>query len=204
MKPCIGILASTRATDLDSIVDVIKKGELKAEVKVLVSNKRDALCLERAKKFGIEALFLDSKAFSSREDFDKAIAREFDKRDVEFVVNIGYMLLLSPFFVRKYKNRILNVHPSLLPVFPGMDLNVHKTVLDAGVKITGCTVHLVDEGIDTGPIILQKAVEVKQNDTPETLKERVQAAEKEILPKALKLLVEKKIVVEGKRARILD
>jgi len=200
----IGILASTRATDLDAVVEAQKNGYFNAEISLLVSDRRDAYCLERAKSHGIEAVFLNPKDFYSREEFDSAIVEEFEKRNIGIVVCIGYMRLLSNFFVQKYKNKILNIHPSLLPAFPGMDLDVHKAVLDSVAKVTGCTVHLVDEGKDTGPIVLQKPVEVMQDDTPETLKLRVQVAEQEILPKAIKLLAENRLFIEEKIVRILD
>lgn len=198
----IGILSSTRATDLSSVAGAVKSGFIPAKIALLVSDRKDALCLQRAKEYGIEALFLNPKDFSSREEFDKAVANEFDKRKIGFVVCIGYMRFLSPWFVRKYRSRILNVHPSLLPAFPGMDLDVHKAVLESGAKVSGCTVHLVDEGKDTGSIVLQKTVPVFSSDTPELLKERVQKAEQEILPTAVKAMVENRILVEGKIAWI--
>ena len=200
----IGILASTKATDLDSVVEAEKQGVFEAEISLLVSDRKDALCVERAGKHGIEAIFLNPKEFSSREEFDKAIIKELEKKKIDFIVCIGYMRLLSSLFVQKYKNRILNIHPSLLPAFPGMDLDVHKAVLEAGCKITGCTAHLIDEGKDSGAIVLQKVVEVKENDTPESLKERVQKAEQELLPIAIKLLIEDKIVVDGKHAFVRE
>ncbi len=204
MNAKIGVLASTRATDLDAVAEAAKAGFLKAEIALHVSDRKDAFCLERAKIHGIEALFLNPKDFSSREEFDKAVAWEFEKRGIGFIVCIGYMRLLSNWFVQKYKHKILNIHPSLLPAFPGMDLDVHKAVLDAGCKITGCTVHIIDEGRDTGPIVLQKAVKISWNDTPETLKQKVQRAEQEILPEAIRLLAGGKIKIEGNRAVILD
>ena len=204
MKAKIAVLASTRATDLDAVVASQKNGFFDAEISLLVSDRKDAYCLERAKNHGIETIFLDPKDFSSREEFDKAIIKEFETRKIEFVVCIGYMRLLSNFFVQKYKNKILNIHPSLLPAFPGMDLDVYKAVIEAGCKVSGCTVHLIDEGKDSGPIILQKTVEILENDFPETLKERVQKAEQEILPIAIKLLAEGKLLVEGKRVRVRE
>lgn len=198
----IGVLSSTRATDLASVVEAANNGSIPAKISLLVSDKKDASCLEKAKSLGIESMYINKKNFSSREQFDRAIAKEFDKREIGFVACIGYMRFLSPWFVRKYKNRVLNVHPSLLPAFPGMDLDVHKAVLSAGCKVSGCTVHLVDEGKDTGPIVLQKTVPVFSSDTPELLKERVQKAEQEILPLAVKAMVENRIFVEGKIAWI--
>ena len=190
MKTKLGILASTRATDLDCIVDAIKSGFLNAEIVVLLSDKQNAYCLERAANHNIETVSLNKNEYDSREGFDKTIADIFDKRGVEYIVCIGYMRLFSSWFVQKYKNKIINIHPSLLPKYPGMDLNVHKAVLAAGEKVTGCTAHFIDEGMDTGAIILQKSVGVQPGDTPEKLKERVQWAEQQVLPEAIKLVTE--------------
>ncbi|RLI93516.1 MAG: phosphoribosylglycinamide formyltransferase, partial [Candidatus Altiarchaeales archaeon] len=142
----IGVLASTRGTDLQAIIDEIEQGKLNAEVSVVISNKEDAYALERARKHGIDAVFIDPKG-KTREEFDREVMKILDKKGVDVIALIGYMRLLSPEFVNRYRNRIMNVHPSLLPAFAGgMDKNVHKTVLEHGVKVTGCTIHFVDEG----------------------------------------------------------
>lgn len=198
----IGILASTKGTDMQALIDKISEKSLDAVIKVVISNKKDSYALERARKHGIEALFIDPTG-KTREEFDREVALELEKRGVELVLLIGYMRYLSREFVEKYRNRIINVHPSLLPAFAGgMDLNVHQAVLDYGCKITGCTIHFVDEGADTGPIIIQKAVPVEENDTADSLKEKVQKLEKEGLVEAVKLFGEGKLKVEGRIVRI--
>jgi phosphoribosylglycinamide formyltransferase-1 len=200
----LAVLGSTRGTDLQAIIDAIKSGLLKAEIVCVISDKKDAYILERAKQHGIEALFINPKGLT-REEYDKLIMDEIEKRSpVDLILLIGYMRILSNQFVKKYKWRIINIHPSLLPAFAGgMDLNVHKAVLDYGVKVTGCTLHFVDEGVDTGPIILQKPVMVDDDDTPETLKAKVQKAEQEVLIEAIKLFQRGLIRIEGRRVRIL-
>ncbi len=199
----IGVLASTRGTDLQAIIDEIEQGKLNAEVSVVISNKEDAYALERARKHGIDAVFIDPKG-KTREEFDREVMKILDKKGVDVIALIGYMRLLSPEFVNRYRNRIMNVHPSLLPAFAGgMDKNVHKTVLEHGVKVTGCTIHFVDEGADTGPIILQEAVKIDENETVDSLKEKVQSAEKRLYPEALRLFHEGRLRVEGRRVRIL-
>ncbi len=198
----IGVLASTRGTDLQAIIDAINSGKLNAEIACVISNKQDAYALERARNHGIETIFIDSKG-KSREDYDKEIAKELEKRKVELVCLIGYMRIVSDFLVNKYRNKIMNVHPSLLPAFAGgMDLNVHKEVLKAGVKETGCTIHFVDESVDAGPIILQKKVPVLPNDNPDTLKERVQAAEKVAYVEAIKLFIKNRLKVKAGKVLI--
>lgn len=193
----VGVLASTRGTDLQAIIERGRDGTLPCEVVMVVSDRKDAYALERGRAYGIESVFVEPagsrEPAKGREEFDKKIAAVLDEKKVELVVLIGYMKLLSPWFVNKYKDRIINVHPSLLPKYPGMDRSVHKAVLDAGEKVTGCTVHFVDEGCDTGKIILQKEVPVLQGDTVETLKSRVQAAEQEILPEAIRMFAEGKL-----------
>lgn len=189
----LGVLASTRGTDLQAIIDAIEKGELNAEIKCVISNKADAYALERAKNHGIEAIFIDAKG-KKREEFDKLVAAELEKRGVELICLIGYMRIVSDFLVNKYRNKIMNVHPSLLPKFAGgMDLNVHEEVLKAGEKETGCTIHFVTEQVDGGPIIMQKKVSVLANDTADTLKERVQNAEKVAYVEAIQMFIDGKL-----------
>ena len=200
----IGILASTNATDLEAVADAIKSKKLDAEVAVVISNRKDSYALERARKHGIKSVFIEPKN-KEREAFDREIAKELDKNKAELVLLIGYMRILSPFFVTKYKNRIMNIHPSLLPEFAGgMDKNVHEQVLRSGVKTTGCTLHFVDESVDSGPIIMQKTVDVEENETADSLKEKVQKAEQEIIVKSLELYSRGKIKVDGKKVTILE
>ncbi|RLI26469.1 phosphoribosylglycinamide formyltransferase [Candidatus Bathyarchaeota archaeon] len=200
----IAVLGSTRGTDLQAVIDAIESGDLDAEVVCVISNRRKAYILERARKHGIEAIYISPKGLS-REEYDRLVMKELEKRaPIDLILLIGYMCILSNEFVRRYRWRIMNIHPSLLPAFAGgMDLDVHRAVLDYGVKVTGCTLHFVDEGVDTGPIILQKPVKVDEDDTPETLKSKVQKAEQEIILEAIKLFKQGRLRVEGRRVRIL-
>lgn len=201
----IGVLISGSGTNLQSIVDEIKKGKISGRIRVVISNRKDAYGLIRAKKAGIEALYIDKKKFDSEEEFNRKIIEELSKREVELVVLAGYLSILSEEFIEKYKGRIINIHPSLIPSFCGKGCygdRVHRMVLDRGVKLTGATVHFVDEGTDTGPIILQRAVEVKEDDTVESLKERVLKVEHQLLPEAIRLFCEGRLAIEGRKVRI--
>ena len=183
---------------MQAIIDAIAFKKLNAEIKVVISNKKDAYALKMSKKHNIKAVFLDSKG-KDKEEYDKEIDKILQKEKIDLVLLIGYMRLVSPWLVKKYENKIMNIHPSLLPAYAGgMDLDVHEEVLKRGCKITGASLIFIDEGADTGPIILQKAVDVEENDTAETLKERVQKAEQELLIKGIKLFAEGKIKVKGK------
>ena len=198
----LGILASTKATDMQAIIDSINSGKLDAQVSVLISNKPETYALERAKKYNIKAIFIDSKN-KEREEFDKEVSKVLEENDVELILLIGYMRFLSPWFVDKYRNKIMNIHPSLLPKYGGgMDLDVHAEVLKNKEKVTGATLHFVDEGSDTGPIIFQKEVNIEENETVETLKQKVQKAEQEIILKAIDLYSKGKIKVENKKVII--
>ncbi len=198
----LGILASTKGTDMQAIIDAIESKKLDAEIAVVISDKKDAYALKRAEKHNVKAIFLDSKG-KKREEYDKEISKILEEEGVELILLIGYMKLISPWFVNKYLNKVMNIHPSLLPAFAGgMDLNVHEEVIKQGLKTTGCSLIFIDEGADTGPIISQKEVEVEENDTPETLKEKVQKAEQEVLMEGIRLFAEGKIKVSGKRVEI--
>ncbi len=194
----IGVLASTKATDLQAVIDAIKAKKLNAKISVLISNKKDAYCLERAKKHNIKAIFIDSKG-KEREEFDKEAAKILDENKVQLILLIGYMRYLSKWFVNKYRNKIMNIHPSLLPAFAGgMDLNVHEEILKHGCKVTGCTLHFVDEGQDSGPIIAQKAIPILEKDTADTLKEKVQKLEQDCIIEGIKKFANGKLKVEGR------
>jgi len=200
----IGVLASTKGTDLQAIIDEISEDKLDAVISVVISNKKDAYALERAREHGIKAVFIDAAGLK-REEYDNKVMQILEDEGVEVIALIGYMRLLSAGFVHKYENRIMNVHPSLLPAFAGgMDENVHQTILEHGVKVSGCTIHFVDEGADTGPIILQEAVSITEDETVDSLKQKVQAAEKRLYPRALALFGEGRLKVEGRCVRILD
>ncbi len=174
----IGVLGSTSGTDLGGIFEAIDSGELQGiEVAVVISNKKKAVILERAKQRNIPAYFIDSRDLS-REDYDKRVHNALVEEGVEFVLLIGYMRFVSPWFVKQWWGKCLNVHPSLLPKFAGgMDLNVHQAVLDAKEKETGATIHFVDEGADSGQIVWQGSVPIKETDTVNSLKQKVQALE---------------------------
>lgn len=198
----LAILSSTKATDMQAIIDAIEQKMLDARISVVISNKADAYALERAGNHNLRAVFIDSKG-KSREDYDREISKILDESKIGLILLIGYMKYLSPWFVNKYRWRIMNIHPSLLPKFAGgMDQDVHKAVLDAKEKVTGCTLHFVDEGADTGPIIMQKEVRIEKSDNVDTLKEKIQKAEQEVLLKAIDLFGRGKIKVVGNKVKI--
>ncbi|APF03313.1 TPA: phosphoribosylglycinamide formyltransferase [Legionella pneumophila] len=173
----LGILGSTRGTNMLALVDAINEGILKATIDVVISNKPDAIILERAKLLGLNTQFVNPEGLN-RIDFDKKVSDILISHQVDLVVLIGYMRILSADFVNKWNNRVINVHPSLLPAFAGkMDMDVHQAVLDSGLMETGCTIHYVTEEVDAGPIILQKKCPILEGDTPQTLKARVQQLE---------------------------
>lgn len=199
----LGVLASTRGTDMQAIIDEIEAGGLDASIEVVISNKEDAPALERARKHGIEAVFVEA-GDKSKEEFDKEVMKILKGKGVELILLIGYMRILSSEFVNEYKNKIMNVHPSLLPAFGGgMDKDVHQAILDYGVKVTGCTIHFVDENVDAGPIVVQKVVEIAEDETVDSLKDKVQDAEKKAFIDAIKLFAAGRLKVEGRRVRIL-
>lgn len=193
----IAILCSGNGSNLQSIIDNVKSGYIGAKIAFVLSDNKDAFALERANKAGIETIILNKKDYKNREEFDKEIIKRLKQKNVSLVVLAGFMRLLSPHFIREYKNRIINIHPALLPSFKGT--HGIKDALEYGVKVTGPTVHFVDEHLDNGPIILQKCVEIKDDDTEETLLERVHKEEHKIYPEAIKMFVEGKIKIEGRR-----
>lgn len=181
----LGILGSTRGTHLLSLIDAIANRQLSADIAIVISNKENAGILERARSHGLPAQFIDAKNLT-RETYDQKVSNLFQQYGVDLIVLIGYMRILSAEFVTTWKNKIINVHPSLLPAFAGkMDLEVHRAVLDAGLQETGCTVHYVTAAVDAGPIILQKQCPVLANDTVQSLKERVQVQEAQALVLAI-------------------
>lgn len=186
----VGVLVSGGGTNLQAIIDGIKNKVItNTEIEVVISNKKDAYALVRAKENGINAECISPKDFDERKDFNQALIDTLDKYKVDLIVLAGFLVVLPPEMISKYRNKIINIHPSLIPSFCGngfYGLKVHEKALERGVKVTGATVHFVDEGTDTGPIIYQKAVEVLPDDTPETLQKRVmEQAEWKILPQAI-------------------
>ena len=191
-----GVLVSGGGTNLQAIMDAMDAGKItNATLEVVISNKKDAYALERAKSKGIEAVAVSPKDYYTREDFNKALLETIDSYDLDLIVLAGFLVVLPAELVQKYENKIINIHPSLIPSFCGdgfYGLKVHEKALERGVKITGATVHFVDEGTDTGPIIKQKAVEVQPDDTPEVLQRRVmEEAEWQILPEVINELANK-------------
>ena len=205
----LGVLVSGGGTNLQAIIDRIEdKTITNAEIAVVISNNQGAYALERAKTHGIQAECISPKDFADREEFHKALLKELQKNKVDRVVLAGYLVAIPPVIVEAYPNRIINIHPSLIPSFCGTGfygLKVHEGVLDRGVKVTGATVHFVDTGTDTGPIILQKAVEVQNGDTPQILQKRVmEEAEWKILPAAIDLIANDRVTVENNKVFIRD
>ena len=201
----IAVLVSGGGTNLQAIIDKIAEGVItNTEIAVVISNNKNAYALERAKQAGIEAVCVSPKDYENREQFNQEFLKTLDSYQVDLVVLAGFLVVIPPAMIQKYENRIINIHPSLIPSFCGTGyygLKVHEGALARGVKVTGATVHFVDEGTDTGPIILQKAVEVQNGDTPEILQRRVmEQAEWKILPSAIHLIANGKVTVKDKKA----
>ena len=200
----IGVLISGGGTNLQALIDGVNSGTIKGKIRVVISNRKDAYGLERARKANIESIFIDPKGYS-HEKYCNVLLEELKKRDVELVVLAGFLKVLSREFVNEYKNRIINIHPSLIPSFSGQGYygeKVHQAVLDYGVKYTGATVHFVDEGADTGPIILQEVVKVDNEDTVESLREKVLKVEHKILVEAVRLYCEGRLGLKGRKVII--
>lgn len=203
-KVRIGVLASGRGSNLQAIIDAIEAGKVDAKIVLVLSNKKDAVALERARKHGLTDVFLDPKPFAgqpdSREAYDRAVLDVLRKHDVELVLLAGYMKIVTPVLVKAYENRMMNIHPSLLPSFPGLD--AQKKALEYGVQLSGCTVHFVTDGVDEGPIIIQATVPILEGDTPEALAARILVEEHKIYPKAVQLYAEGRLKVDGRIVRI--
>jgi phosphoribosylglycinamide formyltransferase-1 len=198
----IAVLISGRGSNLQSIIDNVENGYIpNACVSVVISDKKDAYGLERAINYGINAVFIDPAAYQSKENFENALLDVLARFSTDVLLLAGFMRILGSDVINAYSNRIMNIHPALLPSFKG--LHAQKQALDYGVKITGCTVHFVDEGMDSGPIILQKSVPVLDSDTEESLSERILAQEHIIFPEAVKLFAEGRLYVKGRRVHIL-
>ena len=200
----VGVLVSGGGTNLQAILDAIDSGKItNAEVSLVISNNPNAYALERAKNHNIEAVCISPKQYECREEFHKTLLEKLKESGVELIVLAGFLVAIPPMIVEAYPNKIINIHPSLIPSFCGVGyygLHVHEKALARGVRVTGATVHFVDTGTDTGPIILQKAVKIKSDDTPEVLQRRVmEKAEWKILPKAINLIANGKVkVVDGR------
>lgn len=205
----IAVLVSGGGTNLQAIIDAIDAGTItNAAIDIVISNNANAYALERAKQHGIEAMCLSPKSYETREQFNDALTQTIVDRKIDLVVLAGYLVIIPPQLIAAYKNRIINIHPSLIPSFCGTGfygLKVHEEALKRGVKVTGATCHFVDEGTDTGPIILQKAVEIEPDDTPKTLQQRVmEQAEWIIMPRAIDLIANGKIQVVGGIVKVTE
>lgn len=205
----IAVLVSGGGTNLQAVIDAIERKEItNAKIEIVISNNADAYALERARKHEIAAVCISPKTFENREQFHEALLKKLRESHVNLVVLAGYLVSIPPGIVRAFPNRIINIHPSLIPSFCGTGyygLKVHEAALERGVKITGATVHFVDNGTDTGPIIMQKAVEVKENDTPKLLQQRVmEQAEWVILPRVIHLIANDKVAVMGGKVCIVE
>ena len=183
----LAVLLSGRGSNFQAIHEAVQRGELNAKIVCVLSNRPDAPGIQRAREWGYDAHVIDHKQFATREAHEEAVLRVLDEARPDYIALAGYMRLLSPSFVERYRNRILNIHPSLLPAFPGVDAQAQA--IAHGVKVSGCTVHLVDENLDAGPILVQRAVEVRDNDTPESLAARILVEEHKAYVDALKKLV---------------
>lgn len=203
----IAVLVSGGGTNLQAVMDAIDDQTItNTKIEVVISNNKNAYALERAAKKGIPNLCISPKDFADRAEFNRVFLEKLNSYHVDLVVLAGFLVVIPPEMIAEYKNKIINIHPSLIPSFCGTGyygLKVHEGVLERGVKVTGATVHFVDEGTDTGPIILQKAVEVQSDDTPEILQRRVmEEAEWKILPQAINLIANDRVVVEDHKTRI--
>ena len=197
----VGVLVSGRGSNLQAIMDRIADGYLPLEIAVVISDKPDAFALERAQKADIKTAAVERKACASKEEFEAKIHAALEAEGCELVVLAGFMRILSADFVNKWQHKIINIHPALLPSFPG--LHGQKQAVDYGVKFSGCTVHFVDAGTDSGPIILQKVVPVMDDDTEDTLADRILVQEHIAMPEALKLWAEGKLQIDGRKVKVL-
>ncbi len=198
-KTKVGILVSGNGSNLQAIID---EKIASCEIALVISNKPDVYAIKRAESNNIPVEIINNKNFETRQEFERQLIKSLDSRGIELIVLAGFMRVLTPLFVRHYKNRIINIHPALLPSFPGVD--AAKQALEYGVKCSGCTVHFVDDGVDTGPIILQAIVSIEDSDTEQTLLERIHKEEHRVFPEAVRLFCEGKIKIEGRRVIILN
>ncbi|MDP1758547.1 MAG: phosphoribosylglycinamide formyltransferase [Thermodesulfovibrionales bacterium] len=198
----IGVLASGRGSNFQAIIDAIENKKLKASIEILITDNPSAIAIERAKKHNIKHIFINPKESATKDEFFKKIADELKTCGVELVILAGFMRIVRKPLIDAFPNRIMNIHPALLPAFPC--LHGQKQALDYGVKISGCTVHFVDEGMDTGPVIIQAAVPVMPDDTEDTLSERILGFEHRIYPEAVRLFSEGRIEIKGRKVAIKD
>jgi phosphoribosylglycinamide formyltransferase-1 len=198
----VGVLVSGRGSNLQALLDACRTPGFPARIAVVISDREHAPAVARARAAGVETLWINPKDFPDRERFDAALVRELEARKMGLVCQAGFMRILSPTYVRAFAGRALNIHPSLLPAFPG--LHPHRQALDHGVKVSGATVHFVEEGVDSGPIVLQSAVPIEPDDTEETLAARILEEEHRLYPAAVRLFAEGRLEVVGRRVRIKE
>jgi phosphoribosylglycinamide formyltransferase, formyltetrahydrofolate-dependent len=197
----ISVLVSGRGTNLQSVIDAIESGEIKnAEIACVISNKKEAYALQRAENHGIEKIFVNPADFDSRFEYDEKVLSILKEKETDLVLLAGYLKIISDSIITEYKNRIINIHPSLLPSFKG--LNAQEQAIDYGVKFTGCTVHFVEPDLDAGPIIMQKVIPVLENDTAESLSDRLLVEENKAYREVVKLFAEEKLEVDGRIVKI--
>ncbi|MFH1995078.1 MAG: phosphoribosylglycinamide formyltransferase [Nitrospinota bacterium] len=198
----VAILISGRGSNMEALIKGVQSGFIPAEIGLVFSNRAEAEGLAKAKKDGLKTLFLNPKEYKGKEEYDRAIVETLRGEGIDLVCLAGFMRIISPYFVDAYHNRIINIHPSLLPAFPGLD--AQEQAIDYGVKYSGVTVHIVDKGVDSGPIIAQRVVEVKEGDTAETLAKRILAEEHKIYPLVLKALAEGRVKVKGRTVMVKE
>lgn len=196
----IVVLASGRGSNLQSVIDACARNQIKAQIEAVISDKEGAYALQRAEEAGIKNFLIKKHKEESRLDYDKRLIEKIDTLNIELIVLAGFMRLLSADFIKKYDRKLINIHPSLLPAFTG--LNAQKQAFDYGVKVAGCTVHFVDEGCDTGPIILQDTIKVTEDDSEESLAARILEKEHQLLPKAIDLIAQKKVFLNGRKVTL--
>ena len=192
----LAVLVSGRGSNLQAIIDSIEREELNAHISIVISSTRDAMALKRAEKHGIKTIFIDPTAYLNSKEYDKALIGKLKKFSIDLICLAGYMRILGEEVIQTFKEKIINIHPSLLPAFPG--LNAQKQAIVHGVKFSGCTVHFVDSGIDSGPIILQTAVPVYDNDDEKSLSKRILEQEHYLYPKAINMIKENQIKINSK------
>ena len=194
------VFASGKGSNLQAIIDAVKAGTIKADLALVFSDRADACALERARAAGVETFHLDPKTYPDKLSFERSVVKVLKEKGVDFIALAGYMRLLSPYILKEYPQKIFNIHPSLLPLFKGA--SGIRDALAAGVKVTGVTVHFVDEEVDNGPVILQESVPVGTEDTPETLEAKIHAVEHKLYPRAIALFAEDKLKIEGRNVKI--
>lgn len=196
------VFVSGNGSNLQAIIDAVKAGDIKGNIKLVFSNTRKAFGLKRAEEAGIETLVLERKNYATPQSYDRDIVVSLKNHDIDFIVLAGYMKILTPFFIKEYKDRILNVHPSLLPSFKGA--RGIKDTFTYGAKVAGVTIHFVDQKMDHGPIIMQEAIKVSENDTLESLEEKIHKIEHRIYPKAVAMYIDGRLKIKGRKVQILD